>query len=389
MQESLDEVYNAAVQLLQPLDVEQTYEITITECVRLAQANYGTLYIAQQGKLTKVFSTIPAKLQMTPAPGGKTYKALRTKKIYIYSKDELKSIHPEIANSPINSVIVVPLTSGNQTIGVLNLQSTQSVEFNIDRLRVLKLYSTLATLKLRNIELLSELQEALQMRDLFISMASHELKTPMTAIYAYIQLVRKKVLQNQVPDRDWIDIIMRETKRLSSLVNELLQVNQIRTAKLKYTFKTIYIRDVIRQALQNFKSTHQERIVKFRDSAPRAKGIILADSDKLLQVIINLLNNAAKFSSADKSIKLILAITTNEVVIRIKDQGTGIPPKDLPHIFEEFYKGRGNAKEGLGLGLFISKTIIDQHKGTIKVTSHLRKGTTFSICLPKLKNAQH
>ena len=102
-------------------------------------------------------------------------------------------------------------------------------------------------------------------------------------------------------------------------------------------------------------------------------------------MLTNVLNNAAKFSPTTEKIKATLNYVNGNFVVKIQDKGTGISKDDLPHIFDEFYKGKGNYRSGMGLGLFLAKSIIDKHKGGIKVTSKKDKGTTVAINLPIMK----
>jgi K+-sensing histidine kinase KdpD len=114
------------------------------------------------------------------------------------------------------------------------------------------------------------------------------------------------------------------------------------------------------------------------------KALLLADENKLVQVFINILQNAAKFSPSESLIKVSTQETTEYFKISIKDQGKGIEKKDLPHVFKDFYKGESDVKEGMGLGLFLTKYIIDSHNGKIEIHSHKNTGTEVIVNLPKI-----
>lgn len=242
----------------------------------------------------------------------------------------------------------------------------------------------MVSLALTKTQLYTEIKESLHDRDLFIAMAAHELKTPLTTIYAYAQVLDEAVNLRKPLNTPWVKTLLKETVRLKLLVEELLQVDQIKTGKFQYVFKNWRLKDIVEQAAVNFQSAypHHSLIVKEK---LMTSDMVIGDYNKLMQVIINVLNNAAKFSDQSSQIVLHIERHGNYFLLRITDKGLGIAKKDLSQVFKEFYKGRDNeARGGRGLGLYLAKIILEEHKGMITIDSTLGAGTTVEMKLPRL-----
>ena len=237
-----------------------------------------------------------------------------------------------------------------------------------------------------NTQLYSQLTEALETRDLFISLAAHELKTPLTSIHGYAQLIEKKAANHELPPIKWIQMLVRETTRARGLIGELLHVEQIKTKKLQFRMRKSNLMTIVHRSIQSFGIMHPKRKILFEKGKLESKPYIQCDVDKLLQVLMNLYNNAAKFSGHKSPITVSLNECDTAYLLNIKDEGKGISQAEIEKIFTVFYKGKQNTKEGLGLGLYLSKHIIEKHNGSINVKSQLGKGTTITITLNKLSS---
>lgn len=177
------------------------------------------------------------------------------------------------------------------------------------------------------------------------------------------------------------------TERLIDLVNELLEVNRIKEGQFQYFFREHSLKEIIRRALADFRFSHLSCKISFHNKLNINKDSIIGDFDKLLQAILNVLDNAAKYCAPNTEIVMTLKSTSEDFVLSIKNHGKGIPKKDFPEIFNKFYKGNG-PEEGLGLGLYLVKNIISQHRGSVKIFSKENKDTTVEIRLPRIKKAK-
>ena len=231
-------------------------------------------------------------------------------------------------------------------------------------------------------------------RRLFVSNVSHELRTPLTSVKSYLEALDDGALSEPVAP-DFVKVSLNETNRMMRMVTDLLSLSRIdnETSQLdiELTNFTAFITFILNR-FDKIKSQSQEDTKKYEliREYPITPIWVEIDTDKLTQVIDNILNNAIKYSPDGGKIKVGMRTTDAQLIISISDEGLGIPKKDLPRIFDRFYrvdKARSRAQGGTGLGLAIAKEIIKQHKGFIWAKSEYGKGSTFTIVLPYDKDA--
>lgn len=376
----IENIQEASLRFLMPLTPEETYITIVEEAKKITNAQHGTILLKERKSFRRVYASIPALYTTSPRKKGRTYKALTSKKAFIDTPTKFIYTNSKLRRFKIKSVIFIPLSYKNMTIGVLNMLSAKVDPLTEKELSYLKLFGAMASLSIKKTQLYTEVKEALQARDLFISLASHEIKTPLTTINGYVQLLQHKMQKQEMPNPKWIRELALATERLTNLVHEFLRVDRIKAGRFYYRRRPCSLGEIAKRSMSEFKFGHPERIVTFLNKANNAK--VLGDFDKLVQVMTNLLNNAAKFSPPDSEITLSLKEKSPYLIISVKDKGSGIAKKDLVKVFEGFYKG-DHGREGMGLGLFLTKTIVENHKGTIQVSSKLKKGTTIEVILPK------
>lgn len=376
----LTAVYESVTKLMVTLTPEETYEVIVQEAQKLARALYGSIFLEENGKLVRVYSSVPDVLQINPRPNGYTQQAYAAKRPMIVPIEKIKKAHLEFNDRKNRKMIFIPLTYQDVSIGIITLGSADVGKYSSKKMKLLQLFGSLASLKIRNNILFNEVQEALKTRDLFISMASHELKTPLTTISAYAQLIEKNVKEEKTLKIEWVSNLKNAASRMTRMINELLHVNQIRSGKMVYEFEMIDVVELVRLAVNDFKMNHENHTLTVNTDLNSPK--MLADKDKILQVLTNVLNNAAKFTNEEKNIKLDVVQGKRTVTFKITDFGKGIPEDDLKNIFNEFYKAKNSSPDGMGLGLFISKKIIEAHKGKIEIASQLNQGTSVTVTLP-------
>ncbi len=383
MDKTLEKIYNAALKFLVPLSIEETYETIVKEAIKLVNAVNGSILLEQYGVMRRVYASRPTLYDFQPRKRGFAYKVYSSKMPRVVPVRQIAKVHPEITRTKAQYDVFIPLSYKNQTIGVLTVMSQNDKSQSKRDLNILKLFGPLATLAIIKTQLYDETTTALKIRDLFISMASHELKTPVTTITLYTQLVQRTLAGGVMPDKKWIDTLAAEVERLSKLINELLHVDQARDGNFTFYFRNCSLREIILRAIRDFATIHSDYQIIFDDKTDHSKDTVHVDFDKLLQVMFNLLNNAAKFSKPGSAIIVRLENSASIARLCVQDSGKGITKEDLPHIFDRFYRGSGNTHEGMGLGLYLTKQIIDAHKGNIYVDSQVGKGTTIEILLPK------
>lgn len=218
-----------------------------------------------------------------------------------------------------------------------------------------------------------------QRRD-FIANISHELKTPMTTIAGYTD----GILDGTIPpekERQYLQIISDESRRLSRLVRRMLDISQIQSKEMKK--EDFDICESMRLALLSMEQKIIERSLDVQADIPDDSVMVQGDNDLITQVIYNLLENAAKFAAPDSTLYLGLSVNGEKALVTVCNSGATIPPEEIPLLFERFHKSdksRSEDKDGYGLGLYVVKTILEQHKEKISVTSE-NGVTSFSFTM--------
>ncbi len=380
---SLEKVYRAGLRLLQPLEIEEVYKVICEEAVKIVGGEYATIFLDVQGQLKRVYTTSSVLSQIEIRKNGYTYKVYKTQKPMVLGASTIARIHPEIKKMSARSDILVPLINQKKSIGVFTVLSSHKVEFTDEDMNVLMLFGPMASLAIRKSQFYDETRKALETRDLFISMAAHELRTPLTTINGYSQLLNGRLSKKPESDESrWAYELSREATRMTHLINELLEMNRIKTGQLNYVFQECHLKDVVDRVLRNFNLTHPEQQIILEDKLNHKSDLIIGDFEKLMQAFTNLLDNAAKFSPKGSPLEVVLKLKPGFIVIQVKDRGKGISKKDIPRIFDGFYRGGDNKVEGMGLGLYLVKNILQMHRGDVKIDSSNGEGTTFSMQLP-------
>ena len=229
-------------------------------------------------------------------------------------------------------------------------------------------------------------------RRLFVSNVSHELRTPLTSVKSYLEALDEGALSEPVAP-DFIKVSLDETNRMMRMVTDLLHLSRIDNATSHLDVELINFTAFITFILNRFdqiRGQDEDKKYELVRDYPITSVWIEIDTDKMTQVIDNILNNAIKYSPDGGKITVTMKTTDDQMILSISDQGLGIPKQDLPRIFDRFYRvdrARSRAQGGTGLGLAIAKEIVKQHEGFIWAKSEYGKGSTFTIVLPYDKDA--
>ncbi|MEO8405360.1 MAG: PAS domain S-box protein [Chitinophagaceae bacterium] len=237
---------------------------------------------------------------------------------------------------------------------------------------------------------ITEIRKLEQRKDDFIKMASHELKTPITSIKGYVQLLlsiydemnEEKLQASKATVKSSLGTISKQVNKLTRLISELLDLNRIESGKLEL-YKTSFDPVVlVEETVQDIRQTTSRHALIVHNDF---EGTVYADKDRISQVLLNLLTNAVKYSPGNEQIDVYVKGNDRDLMISVKDYGIGIDKKEHAKIFERFYRVEGKNEltyPGFGIGLFIAAEIIQRHDGTIKVESEKDRGAIFSFTLP-------
>lgn len=219
----------------------------------------------------------------------------------------------------------------------------------------------------------------------FVSNVSHELRTPLALIRMYAETLEMGRLKDEHKKAEYLETILRESERLTRLVNNILDFSRMQAGKKQYSFAPVHLNDVIQNVLQTYSVQLQTRgyvpVVDLAKNLP----VINADAEALSEALINIVDNAVKYSDAERFLSVRSQTSGSIVSVEIEDHGIGIPPSDQGKIFDMFYRvstGHVHDRKGTGIGLSLVKHIMDAHGGTVRVSSAVGKGSTFCLEFP-------
>ncbi len=231
--------------------------------------------------------------------------------------------------------------------------------------------------------LLEEAHEAVRVRDDFLSIAAHELKTPLTPLRLQLELMKRSMTAKEPVPEERVEKALAQVHRLSALINDLVDATSVEAGRLKLRRTPVSLLELAREACSDFRSISPEHA--FTCELPPEDVVVLGDRDRLLQVLANLLENAIKYSPLGGTVRVAVSHVQDAAVLTVTDAGMGIPQEEQTRLFERFFRARNapvSGFGGLGLGLYICRDIIERHDGHIWVESELGRGSTFHVSLP-------
>ncbi|MBZ8178591.1 sensor histidine kinase [Oscillatoria salina] len=231
-------------------------------------------------------------------------------------------------------------------------------------------------------EMLLRLHESWEQQRQFVSNVSHELRTPLTIVSGYLQSTLRRGSNLTEPQREALEIASSETARTISLLQTLLDLARADSGHLHLNLDTFLLNDLVKEIVEMAKQ-YSNRIINFETNQEHI--LVKADASRLKQVLLNLIDNAVKYSDSDQAITVKLASSKSQAIVQVCDRGNGIPLQHQTRIFERFYRldeARSHSTGGTGLGLSIVKTLVEEMGGSVSVRSQLSKGSIFTVILP-------
>jgi PAS domain S-box-containing protein len=308
----------------------------------------------------------------------------------VTAEENVTSYH--VPTMQLASLLILPLRTRREILGALLIAANDPERrMTDDKLPLAEVLAERAALAIENAKLYTEqvdarhkLEDLSRLKDEFLSIASHELRTPVTSIKGYTQLAKTLIKENDLAtSEEYLDTALDQIDRMSRLILELLDVSRIETGKLEMRREPIEWAQFVRDVVRRHHTAVSDR--RFHLNVPEITAVITGDRDRLQQVLGNLLENAVKYSPEGSEILVSVETRDEQVITSVSDRGIGIPTDELNQVFERFHRGRQVSSTnygGLGLGLYITKQIVERHSGTIWVESKEGVGTTFSFSLP-------
>lgn len=302
----------------------------------------------------------------------------------------------------VKSMVIIPILSEGRVIGAIEI-GTRKKKDDITEQEIATMQSLADELGVvsRNIKLFDQirltneqlevankhLQELDRAKSEFVSIASHQLRTPMTGIMGYLSMMTQGDFGKIAPAHQKIlSDLLAESQRMIRLINQFLNVSKIEAGKFTYTKNPVHIEELINREIEETSKAAKDKGLKLTTKLPKTPlPVVVADADKLQDVVLNLIDNAIKYTAAG-SIVVGAEALDDHIHVWVKDTGIGIKKEDAPELFNKFVRGSGIAQihpDGSGLGLFIAKSIVDSHGGRIWAESDGEgKGSTFQFIIP-------
>lgn len=286
---------------------------------------------------------------------------------------------------PIQAQILLPLVVRGKTTGLAFIFSDRSDAYSPDEVFLFSMLAHQLAVTLENARLFQEMSALDRMKSEFIAIASHELRTPLHNIRGFVKLLMDGKVQDAGTQREFLSIVDEQSAHLTRLVNDILDVSRIDAGRMQMGKETLPVDELVQGTVAQFRNAAEEKAITIEPILPPDLPTVEGDRERLGQVLTNLVSNAIKFSPAHTAITVRARVDGDELIIDVRDQGIGIPEEALPRLFERFYQVGNSATRtegGSGLGLYISKKIVEAHGGRIWVESKVGQGSTFSFALP-------
>jgi signal transduction histidine kinase len=281
------------------------------------------------------------------------------------------------------SIIVAPLLARGKVLGVLKVvSSTRLRAYGQDDLRLMEEVASRAALAIDNARLYRVAERALQARDEVLGVVAHDLRNPLNTILMAVGLLQRPPGEPERRSLKPVEVIQRSATRINRMIEDLLDVVRMEAGRLPVEPARVHAGKALSEFVEAQKPLASSSSLELRLDVAADVGEILADRDRLLQVLENLVGNAVKFSRSGGCVTVGAARRNGELLFWVKDTGAGIASDDLPHLFDRFWQARKAGRQGIGLGLAIVKGIVEAHGGRIWVESQLGEGSTFFFTLP-------
>lgn len=384
------------------LDMKRLLQSFTDQSVTLVRAEYGAYFhVATSEEKQEFFDIVTLsgapieKFNKFPLPRnteifGPTFRGERivrfedVTKEPLYGKNAPYNGIPE-GHLPVRSYLAVPVISRNgDVLGGLFFGHSRPGVFTEQDEKLMGSLAAQAATAIDNAALYAKATQAVELRDTFLSVASHELKTPLTSIYLQFEILKRSTLKTTANDpkvTNLFDRFQSQLERLTRLINELLDVTRIASGKMSLNLEEMEISKLVSDICANFESEANQKGSPITLNVEQ-KVTGNWDPNRIEQVVMNLVSNAIKYGNK-KPIEVTVTQSDKWALVIIKDRGMGIAPEDQARIFQRFERAIDATNiSGLGLGLFICKEIILHHGGDIKVESALNEGSTFTLRLP-------
>ncbi len=389
-------LYEAGKAISTSLSLQSTMEVVVAQAARLTASRSCLLFLHDA-------STDEYGAEAALGVPREAYQALRFAMGSGYHGQVVQTdkpllvedLHGKVGAEPLfaalkaTSALIVPLRSSESVLGTITCLDHDGGAFTTEDMDVLMMLASQAAIAITNAILYERTKELDRLKSEFVAVVSHEVRTPITSIKGSLELLSDERFHKlPAPQRELLSICQANTERLISLINDILDFSKLESSKLSLNIEPIDVDKVLAEAVENIRSLAAQKEVTIDLTVDTSAGQIEADPMRVGQVATNLLGNAIKFSPEKSRIEVFASGDPEKITVSVKDYGRGIAQRDLNRLFQRFAQLDSSTTRkagGTGLGLVISKGIVEQHGGSIWVESALNEGSTFSFALPRFR----
>ncbi|MDP9232546.1 MAG: HAMP domain-containing histidine kinase [Actinomycetota bacterium] len=394
----LEAANRCARALSSSLELEQAFDAFIREVRGLVPFDRVAIVLSEDGR-AQVMAVAGAGADEVLPPGsarqihGSLLEELLRTNQTVYRRDMQGADYPEeeeLLALGLRCRLATPLLQGARSIGMLSLVRREPESFTPDEIELAGLLGRLVASAVQNIrayeaerKTVEELRRLSALRADFVSLVSHELRTPMAAVIGSARTLQQRWRELSADQREsFLELIASETGRLATLISDVLDTSRIEAGTFSFRFSDVDVGQLVRDSVATAQLGRDEVqvLAEVREPLPHIRG----DSERLRQVLMNLIDNAIKYSQSGGEVEVRAYGEDGRVRIDVRDRGPGIAKDDQRLIFEKFGRvtGGGATKPGTGLGLFIARSIAEAHGGALDVVSSPDQGSTFTLELP-------
>ena len=381
-------------------ELEPVFETVLRQAVRTCAADAGQVWVLDEDVYrlafaiggTQAYRDYVAGVPIARGAGtlvGRVGLERRTVQILDVLADPDYEMHRARELGGFRTMLGVPMLAGDKVIGVILLWREHVDEFGERTLDLITTFAAQGAIAIQNVQLFRELEVAGRHKSEFLASMSHELRTPLNAVIGFSDVLLERMF-GELNERqeEYVRDIRDSGRHLLELINEILDLSKVEAGRMELEPAALSLPDLLEYALAMVRErAARHGIALSLDVAPEV-GVIWADELKLKQVVLNLLSNAVKFTPDGGSVDVRAEIAGDEVHVTVRDTGIGIDAADHERIFEAFQRGGREARsEGTGLGLTLSKRIVELHGGRIWMTSSPGAGSTFGFAVPVRQQA--